>query len=103
MTPRFAHIRQLVTLRQVIARNPDAVDGLMRAAIVTALPDQYRKVYDWIGTCYSPVTSAMVMRVWDLNHNHASTLLKELWDFGLLERTQRLDENGRTFVYKYAP
>lgn len=103
MTPRFAHIRKLVTLRQITARNPATVDELLKSAIVTALPDQYRKVYDWIGTCYQPVTSPMVMKAWDLNANHASTILNELWQFGLLERTQTIDGNGRTFVYKYAP
>lgn len=102
MTNRFAHIHRLVSLRAQLARNPADIDQQMKRAIVDALPDGYRKVYDWIGSQYAPVTTAMVMRAWELKSSHASTVLNELWRFGLLKRTQEIDANGRQYLYTYA-
>lgn len=99
MTKRFTHIRRLVTLRQRIASNPNAADGILRATIIESLPDQYRLIFYWIEG--ASVTTPLVMDAWGLNANHASTILKELWEFGLLQREQRVDESGRVFIYRY--
>lgn len=101
MTNRFAHIHRLVALRAQFQRNPDDIDQQMKRAIIDALPPGYRKVYDWIGSLYTPVTTAMVMRAWELKSNHASTLLNELWRFGLLKRTEIKDSHGKMFEYKH--
>jgi hypothetical protein len=102
MTKRFAHIHKLVELRRDIQVWPDNADRILRNAIIQALPPGYHKVYDWIGTCYAPVNTAMVMKAWDLKPNHASTILKELWEFGLLKRTETVDRSGRVFMYTQA-
>lgn len=103
MTKRFAHIRNLVFLREKIALFPEKSDALLKIAIVASLPSQYRKIYDWIGTCYHPVTSGAVMRAWELKPNHASTILNELWQFGLLTRAEYTDAHGKGFRYEIAP
>lgn len=102
MPNRFGHIQRLVSLRETLRKFPDETDLQLKRAIVEALPDQYRKVYDWIGSQYGMTTSAAVMRAWGLNQNHASTLLKELHGFGLLKREQKIDSNGRTYYYTWA-
>jgi hypothetical protein len=102
MANRFAHVQKLVQIRRDIQAFPDNADRILFTAIVRALPKQYHQVYDWIGACYQPVTSGAVAKAWDLKQNHASTLLKELHDFGLLKRTERIDEGGRTFLYEQA-
>ncbi len=100
MTARFAHIQKLVQVRRDIQAFPDGADRILYNAIVRALPQGYHQVYDWIGACYQPVTSGMVAKAWNLKQNHASSLLKELHDFGLLKRTERVDDNGRVFLYE---
>src|SRR5262245_26546042 len=99
MTARFAHIRKLVEIRCDIHAFPENADRILRNAIIQALPPGYHKIYDWIGSCYHPVTSAAVAKAWELKQNHASTLLKELCGFGLLKRTEHIDESGRVFLY----
>lgn len=103
MTKRFAHIQRLVTLRKQVADDPTESDRIIRRTIVDSLPAGYHKVYDWIGSLYAPVTSAMVMRAWELKPNHASMILNELWQFGLLTRTEYTDEHGKGYKYEIAP
>lgn len=99
MTKRFAHIQKLVEIRRDVQVFPDNTDRILYNAIVRALPKQYHQIYDWIGSCYGPVTSNMVMKAWGLQQNHASTLLNELWRFGLLTRTEYTDRNGKGYKY----
>lgn len=102
MTKRFAHIQKLVEIRRDVYVFPDATDRILLNAIIQALPPSYHKVYDWIcqGTFHGKVETSMVMRAWNLKANHASTMLNELWRFGLLKRTERIDKNGKTYVYE---
>ena len=102
MSKRFAHIQKLVEIRRDVQSFPDSTDVILRNAIIRALPKQYHQVYDWVGSCYAPVNSAMVMKAWDLQQNHASTLLNELWQFGLLKRTEYVDTNGKGYKYTVA-
>lgn len=102
MAKRFAHIQKLVEIRGDVRAFPDNADRILHNAIVRALPKQYHQVYDWIGACYSPVNSNMVMKAWDLRQNHASTILNELWQFGLLSREEYTDEHGKGYKYKVA-
>lgn len=101
-TKRFGHIQSLVTLRAQVASEPSESDRIIRRAIVDALPDGYRKIYDWIGSCYYPVTSRSVARAWDIKPNHSSSVLKELWQFGLLKREASTDEYGMFYEYRIA-
>lgn len=100
MTKRFAHIQRLVILRKQVADNPTESDRIIRRTIVDSLPDGYRKVYDWIGSCYYPVTSRSIARSWELGLTHASSILNELWQFGLLKRTEYTDEDGKGYKYQ---
>lgn len=102
MTKRFAHIQKLVEIRGDVRAFPDNVDRILRNAIVRALPTQCHQVYDWVGSCYAPVNSNMVMKAWNLQQNHASTILNELWQFGLLTRTEYTDEYGKGYKYTVA-
>lgn len=97
---RFAHIQKLVEIRRDIQVFPDDTDRILKNAIVRALPSSYHKIYDWIGSCYAPVTSMMVCHAWELKPNYASSILNELWQFGLLKRTMVTDERGKYFVYE---
>lgn len=103
MTKRFAHIQKLAEIRRDIQAFPDNADRILFVAIVRALPPGYYKIYDWIGSCYAPVTTSMVCRAWALKPNHASTMLNELWQFGLLTREAYTDEHGKGFKYEIAP
>lgn len=98
MTNRFGHIQELVFLRGQLRKFPNQTDRLVKESIILSLPRQYRQVYDWIAA-RQPITSAMVAEAFGINQNHASTLLKELHEFGLLKREQKIDGNGRTFWY----
>lgn len=100
MTQRFNHIRTLVELRENIRQFPTLADTHIQNTIVESLPPGYRKIYDWIVSCEQPVTSPMVMQAFEIKHNHASSVLNELWQFGLLERVEQVDSHGRVFVYK---
>jgi hypothetical protein len=101
MTKRFAHIWALVELRTNILDYPNPADAV-HDAIVSALPPGYRKIYNWMaqGIYGGSVTTPMVMKAWDLKANHASTILNELWQFGLLTREAYTDELGKGYKYK---
>ena len=102
MTKRFARIQKLVEIRGDVRAFPDTTDTIIRNAIIRALPKQYHQVYDWVVSCYAPVNSSMVVKAWNLQQNHASTILNELWQFGLLTRTEYTDEHGKGYKYTVA-
>lgn len=102
MTKRFAHIQKLVEIRGDIRAFPDNIDRILRNAIVRALPTQYHQVYDWAVSIDRSVYSAETAQAWDLKQNHASTILNELWQFGLLTRTEYTDEHGKGYKYTVA-
>lgn len=102
MTKRFAHIHSLVALRTAVLEYPNPADAV-HDAIVDALPPGYRKVYNWIISHGGEnITSGFVVAGWRIAPNHASTLLNELWQFGLLKRTVQVDEHGKRYVYEVA-
>lgn len=94
-TKRFAHVRQLVSLRNQIALYPTNCDDLMRDAIFDALPPQYADVCRFVKSHNGSVPSSMVATAFRLAQNHASSLLNELWQFGLLTR----EGDGNRFLY----
>jgi hypothetical protein len=105
MTKRFAYIHKLAQIRHDVAVFPDNTDTIIRNAIIRALPPAYHKLYDWIsqGTFHGEVNTNMVMKAWDWKPNYASTMLNELWQFGLLSREEYTDEHGKGYKYKIAP
>lgn len=105
MAKRFAHIHTLAELRRNVRQHPTLADTHIRHTIVESLPPAYRKLYDWInqGIYGGEVNTNMVMKVWDWKANMASTALNELWQFGLLERTEYVDTLGKGYKYKIAP
>jgi hypothetical protein len=98
---RFKNIAELVFLRDQIRRYPEQTDWHVKQAILYALPPAYLKLYEWIrqGVFGGTVTTAAVMRAWDWKANYASTMLNELWQFGLLTRTEYTDEHGKGYKY----
>lgn len=104
MAKRFAHIHKLAQIRRDVAVFPEDTDTIIRNAIIRALPPAYHKLYDWInqGVYGGEVNTHMVMKAWDWKANMASTALNELWQFGLLERTEYVDTLGKGYKYKVA-
>lgn len=101
MSKRFKHVRELVFLREQVRKYPEQTDRLIRETILYTLPRSYVRLYEWIRQgVFQPVTSAVVARAWNINQNYASSMLNELWQFGLLERTERRDEDGKSYLYK---
>lgn len=99
MTKRFAHIQKLVEIRRDVQAFPDNVDRILYNAIVRSLPKQYHEIYDWVCSLERSVYSAETAQAWNLRQNHASTLLNELWQFGLLTREEYTDEHGKGYKY----
>lgn len=104
MPKRFAHIHTLVELRRNVRQHPTLADTHIRNTIVESLPPAYRKLYDWInqGIYGGEVNTDMVIRAWDWKPNYASTMLNELWQFGLLSREEYTDKRGKGYRYKVA-
>lgn len=85
-TNRFKHIQRLAAARMLIAKNPADADNILREAITDALPKQYSNIYRFVKSHGGDVPSSMVATAFRLAQNHASSILNELWQFGLLDR-----------------
>lgn len=96
---RYQHIAALVTLRTDIKRWPEQAESLLQAAIASALPTHLRELYYWPHE-QDTITTAQVVEAFGWKENHASTCLKHLHTFGLLEREAIKDNHGKRFVYK---
>lgn len=98
-TNRFKHIKSLAAARMLIAKEPANADSIMRDAIIAALPPQYDKVFRFVKSHGGDVPSSMVSTAFRLAQNHSSSILNELWQFGLLTRVERIDESGKRYFY----
>ena len=94
-TKRFKHIQRLTAARMLIAKNPADADNILREAITDALPKQYNNIYRFVKSHGGDIPSSMVATAFRLAQNHASGLLNELWQFGLLTR----EGDGNRFLY----
>lgn len=103
MTKRFAHIHKLAEIRRDIAAFPASADRILLTAIIRDLPPQHKGLYFYATECAGWLTSAFVAERWHIKQNHASMLLQELWQFGLLKREAYTDEHGKGFKYQIAP
>lgn len=101
-TKRFWHVRELVHLREMLIKYPEQSDRLVKEAILYSLPPAYIKLYEWIrqGAFHGRVHSNAVCHAWGWKQNYASTALNELWQFGLLKRTECIDQSGKHFAYE---
>lgn len=95
------------TDRQQYARSMARVMTQARATYIVALAellgvlsDQQRQVYEMTD---KPITSTNVVAALGVTINHASGLLKELYQLNLLIRDEVVDEQGRRFIYQKLP
>jgi len=68
--------------------------------LIESLSDQQRRVLNYIELWGVPVTTAQVMEDFKLRNNHASGLLKSLYELGLLQRELVVDSTGMRYVYR---
>lgn len=101
MTKRFAHIRTLVELRQNIRQCWKLADTHLRNTIIESLPPKHATIYRWICSHGGEnITSSFIVAGWRMSPNQAADMLRELWEFGLLKRTEQLSEDGKRFIYE---
>lgn len=98
-TKRFAHVQQLVAVREALARGEADPDLIVTQAIITALPVKYRAVFHFVKSHRGNVPSSMVSVAFWRAQNYSSSILNELWQFGLLERVEEITENGKRYLY----
>lgn len=97
---RFNHIHKLAEIRRDVRAFPDSTDRILHTAIVRDLPPQHKGVYEYAAEYPGELTSAFVALRWNIRQNHASMILQELWQFGILERTEYTNEHGKGYRYK---
>lgn len=102
MSKRYQHILTLAELRRNIREFPTLADQHIYNTILESLPPTHRKLYRWIRSHGGEgITTSFVMTGWRYTETYASSLLNELWQFGLLERAPQND-NPRVFEYRVA-
>lgn len=99
---RFEHIRQLAELRENIRQFPTLADDHIRHTIVENLPPAHAKLYRVMKVNEWVAVSENVATVFNIRQNQAADMLRELHEFGLLERQENHNENGKMFVYRVA-
>ena len=98
MSKRFQYTRQLVELREQVRQFPMLADEHIHSAIVESLSDAQRDLWYWIVECEGDIITADVMATFNYTEQYASSLLKELHEFGLLEREKYAVGNG--YIYR---
>lgn len=105
---RFAQTMDLADAITAI-RHGASVKSRLHMLMLASIPKAHKEVYDWFERTIvlddgeNPYTTAReVSERFGISMPYASSLLKELVDFCLLEREYITDESGRFFVYKYA-
>lgn len=66
--------------------------------MVDSLPRNHRQALQYCGRA-PEATSVDVAIEFNWQQNYASDVLKELTEFGLLSRTEVVDERGKYFIY----
>lgn len=98
MTKRYQFTRLLVKLRANVRAFPMLADEHIHNTIVESLSTAQRDLWYWIVECEGVFTTADVMVTFNYNDNYASGLLKELHEFGLLDREKFATGNG--YIYR---
>lgn len=102
---RYQHIQTVASAIADLRKGASAKSRLHQLMLELITP-AHKEVYDWYTFHYASqrytvkVDSFVLASEFNYQINYASTLLKELWEFGLLER--ELDDDGRTYLYWYA-
>lgn len=100
MTQRNAVLHTVAETYRRIQENPENSPALMRALLIELLPPQQKQIYAFCQRAAEPITSLDIEEVFNLTQNHASSLLKELWEIGLLERQRVVNQETRYFEYR---
>lgn len=82
--------------------DPRSVDSLIRELEnlrLEALEPAERKAYNWIVECNRAIISQDITAMFGVKPNHASGILKALTNYGLLDRREEINDNGRQFIY----
>jgi predicted transcriptional regulator len=71
---------------------------VVRSILVQSLSEQQRAVLAWVED-YGDITSADVAMQFNTSVPNASTVLKQLYEFFLIDRDERTTTRGREYVY----
>jgi len=71
---------------------------VVRSILVQSLSDQQRDVLAWVED-YGNITSAEIAMQFSTSIQNASTVLKQLYEFSLIDRDERTTTRGREYVY----
>lgn len=99
---RYNFIKLLVELRENIRQFPMLADEHIHNTIVESLSDAQRDLWYWLLECEGVIVTADVMATFNYTEQYASSLLKELHEFGLLEREKYAVGNGYIYRVKQA-
>ncbi len=102
MTKRYQHILTLVELRENIRQFPTLADEHIHNTIIESLSQAQRDLWYWILECSDMsagfiVTNDVVV-TFNYTEQYANCLLKELHEFGLLQREKYHKGNG--YIYR---
>lgn len=81
--------------------NPDAALHILENLLDDQLTMQQVRVLGLVESL-GKATSTDVVKALEVKPNHASGLLKELYEYGLLEREAHSNEDGLMYKYKIA-
>lgn len=84
-----------------LKRNKPEYTDAMNAALVEMLSDQQRKIWNWTSADID-IDSMTIARKLNMDIYTASTVLKSIYDMGILTRRCIVDHVGRRFVYRRA-
>jgi predicted transcriptional regulator len=76
--------------------------GKIDDMMLEALSPKEREVFEWtwdLDSFYSPITSEKLANHFHIKQNHASMILSDLCQYGLLDRREEINSSGRQFIY----
>lgn len=100
MTQRNATLQAAADTLRRIEDNPAQAVQYARALVIDLLSPQQKQVYEYVYMATEAVEPAEIRDKFGWSMNYASTLLKDLYEVGLLTREEKRDEIGRVYRYK---
>lgn len=98
MAKRYQSIRLLVELRANVRQFPTLADEHIHNTIIESLSEAQRQLWYWLVECEGDTVTSDVMVTFNYTETYAASLLKELHEFGLLEREKFAVGNG--YIYR---
>lgn len=98
---RYRHTLAIANALKAARAQPDAAVLILKNLLDESLTFQQVRVMS-IAEMRDKVTTADVVKALNVKHNHASGLLKELYEYGLLDREPHSNEDGLMYKYKIA-